>query len=619
MAYYEGETLDQRIIASSDPPGRKDKPLPIEKAIDIAIQIARGLAKAHEKEIVHRDIKPANIMQTKEGVVKVLDFGLAKLSTQTKLTKESTTLGTVSYMSPEQAKGKEVDHRTDIWSLGVILYEMVTGQLPFKGEYESAVIYSIMNDTQEPVTGLRTGIPMELERIINKCLQKSAEDRYQHVEELVVDLKGLKYNSTGSYPIKEKKKRQPKSVLFSVAVLSFLILIVLGYLLILPPEEDRSGWENSIAVLPFDNISNDPEQDYFAAAMTEQTISNLSRLPRLKVIARQSVMKYKDSEIIVSDIGNELDVEYVLESTIRKVADRIRVTAQLIKTEDNFHIWSNDYDRDYNEDLFELQDDLCKEIASNLLAALTPEEEKKIKSERPNSTEAYQFYVKGRYFNYNKFLFTKRIEDFHTSEQLFKKAIELDPEFAPSYAGIADLYNSIYFMPVTLKLSEEQSKMYLELQESYIEQAYKLDANSADVLYVKGFVNWAKQDMDRTFDCFIKTLKLNPNHDRIYFALGSFLNNRGLIYRSIKMFDKGIVISPLEPTSYYALAGSFYIIGKFDKAEIDFKKAFQMEPNLLVGMREYVEFLITLKKYDEAEKMLERINTINPDYPINRY
>jgi len=189
MDYYDGDTLDKRI---------KEKPLPIEEAIDIAIQIPQGLAIAHEKEIVHRDAKPANIMLTKEGVVKVLDFGLAKLSTQTKLTKESTTLGTVSYMSPEQAKGEDVDYRTDIWSLGVIIYEMLTGQLPFKGEYESAVIYSIMNDTQEPVTGLRTGIPMELERIINKCLQKNPGDRYQHISELIVDLRNLKKESESS-------------------------------------------------------------------------------------------------------------------------------------------------------------------------------------------------------------------------------------------------------------------------------------------------------------------------------------------------------------------------------------------------------------------------------------
>jgi serine/threonine-protein kinase len=186
MDYYEGETLDKSI---------KEKPLPIEESIYITIQIAQGLAKAHEKEIVHRDIKPANIMLTADGVVKILDFGLAKLSTQTKLTKESTTLGTVSYMSPEQAKGEEVDKRTDIWSLGVILYEMLTGQLPFKGEYESAVIYSILNDTQEPVTGLRTGMPMELERITNKCLQKRPADRYQHVDELIVDLRQIREES----------------------------------------------------------------------------------------------------------------------------------------------------------------------------------------------------------------------------------------------------------------------------------------------------------------------------------------------------------------------------------------------------------------------------------------
>ena len=186
MAYYEGETLDKTI---------KEKPLPVEEAIDIAVQIAQGLAKAHEKEIVHRDIKPANIMLTADGVVKILDFGLAKLSTQTKLTKDGTMLGTIAYMSPEQARGDEVDHKTDIWSLGVIIYEMLTGQLPFKGDYDQAVIYGIANEQPEPITGLRTGVPLELERIINRCISKDPQDRYQHADDLLSELNRLKKDS----------------------------------------------------------------------------------------------------------------------------------------------------------------------------------------------------------------------------------------------------------------------------------------------------------------------------------------------------------------------------------------------------------------------------------------
>ena len=284
MACYDGETLKLKIEKGI---------LKIEEAIDYTIQIAQGLQKAHEKGIIHRDIKPANIMLTDDGVVKILDFGLAKLSTQTKLTKESTTLGTVSYMSPEQAKGEDVDYRTDTWSLGVIIYEMLTGQLPFKGEYESAVIYSIMNDTQEPVTALRSGVPMELERIINKCLQKNSTDRYQHIDDMIVDLKGLKSESIGIPSIEEKQKKRSKSVLLPIAIISIIILIIVGYFILQQDEKSSSEWENSIAVLPFTDLSPEKDQEWFCDGMTEQIITNLTKLNRLKVIAFTSALKLR--------------------------------------------------------------------------------------------------------------------------------------------------------------------------------------------------------------------------------------------------------------------------------------------------------------------------------------
>jgi non-specific serine/threonine protein kinase len=610
MAYYEGETLDKRI---------KDKPLPFEKANDIAIQIAQGLAKAHEKEIVHRDIKPANIMLTKEGVVKVLDFGLAKLSTQTKLTKESTTLGTVSYMSPEQAKGEDVDYRTDIWSLGVIIYEMLTGQLPFKGEYESAVIYSIMNDTQEPVTALRTGVPLELERIVNKCLQKNPADRYQHIDELIVDLQGIKRQSesTGIPSKEEKQKKRSKSVLLPIAILSIVILIIAGYFLITSGEKSTSEWENSIAVLPFADLSPNKDQEYFCDGMTEQIITNLSKINRLKVIGRTSVMKFKNTEKTLPEIGKELNVSHILEGSIRKYSNSIRVTAQLINTEDGFHIWADDFDREL-EHVFEVQDDVSQAIASNLIATLSPQEKIKIKTNRPSNTEAYEYYMKGRYFHLIKFFYSLSKEDFLTSEKMFKAAIKLDPNFADSYASLADLYNTYYY---SLPDTGSEKRKNMQLQEAYLDTAYQLDPNSAEVLFTKSNVQWCKNEVDDAIASVKKAILKNKNHNMAYFVLGVYLQKLGIVDLAIKYYTKAIELNPLSYHNYVWRSRLFYDIGEFKKAEIDIEKALEIESNIRFNFfyRNYLLLLITLKKYDNTEKLLIQLEKTHPEWEFHGF
>ena len=439
MAYYEGETLDKKII---------EKPLPIDEAIGIAIQIAQGLAKAHEKDIVHRDIKPANIMLTKEGVVKVLDFGLAKLSTQTKLTKEGTTLGTIAYMSPEQTRGEAVDHRIDIWSLGVILYEMITGQLPFKGDYDQAVIYGIANEQPEPITGLRTGVPLELERIINRCIAKDPQDRYQHADDLLSELNKLKKESELKtiHTQTAASKKRFKSFLLPAAIVSIVMLIILVYLLIPWSEESASEWENSIAVLPFADLSLNKDQEYFCDGITEQIITNLSKLKVLKVIARTSVMPYKDTKKKIPEIGKELNVVNILEGSVSRFGDRLRVTAQLVKSEDGSHLWADNYDYGFEIDsIFAIYDDISEKIADELLRKLSLEERAEILSKRPTNLEAYNYFMQANFYHYKKMMGVGGDEqDFETSEQLYLKAIELDPDYAPYYANLTDLYNSYF-------------------------------------------------------------------------------------------------------------------------------------------------------------------------------
>ena len=610
MAYYEGETLDKRI---------KDKPLPIEETIDISIQIAQGLTKAHEKEIVHRDIKPANIMLTADSVVKILDFGLAKLSTLTKLTKEGTTLGTIAYMSPEQTRGDEVDQKTDIWSLGVILYEMITGQLPFKGEYESAIIYSIVNDTQEPVTALRSGVPMELERIINKCLQKSPEDRYQHVDELIVDLRSMKKESESiGIPTKiEHPAKRSKYVIMSVAVLSILILIVAGYFILIQlSEKSASEWENSIAVLPFADLSPDKDQEYFCDGMTEQILTNLSKFNKLKVIGRTSVMKFKNTEKTLPEIGKELNVTHILEGSIRKYRNSIRVTAQLINTEDGSHLWAEDYDREL-ENIFAIQDDISEMISGVLLQKLSVEEIGEIKSQKPQNIEAWEYYLKGKYFHLNKFLgATQSMDDFNTSELMLKKAIEFDPNYAPSYAALADLYNSYYNI---IAQYEDEKKKYLDLQEKYIETAYNLDQNSADVYRIMGYVQEAKDEPEKAYESYKKAFLIQPNSWESHYSLADFYDNRGLLHLAIKYRTKAIELNPLYPSSYVGRSSCFSRIGELNKAEIDLQKVLEINPDHRTATGYYGYLLILLEKYDEAKVLITKREKIHPNSSVNPF
>ena len=381
IEYVKGQSLKDKIESG---------PLNINEALKIAIQVAEGLNEAHEKGIVHRDIKSANIMITDKGQVKIMDFGLAKLKGKSKLTKAGTTVGTTSYMSPEQSMGKDVDHRTDIWSLGVVLYEMITGQLPFKGEYEQAVVYSILNEEPEPVTGLRTGVPKELERIINKALEKNPSERYQHVQDIMIDIKGLR---------KKNKLRRLKGI------------------------HTDTGSKPSIAVLPFRDMSPQKDQDYFCEGIAEEIINALTQIEKLRVIARTSAFAYKGENIDAREIGKKLDVETLLEGSIRKAGNRLRITAQIINVADGSHLWSEKYDREM-EDIFAIQDEITLTVVDNLKIKLLGKEKENIVKHHTDNQEAYNSYLKGRYFWNRRYKIGYRMALEH-----FQQAIEKDPFF----------------------------------------------------------------------------------------------------------------------------------------------------------------------------------------------
>jgi TolB-like protein/Tfp pilus assembly protein PilF len=478
---------------------------------------------------------------------------------------------------------------------------MLTGQLPFKGDYESAVIYSIINESPEPITVLRIGVPMELERIINKCLQKNPAERYQHLDELIVDLKGLKSEPTGTVTKEEKQQKRFKSVLLPIAIISIILLIIAGYLLIQPGEKSASEWENSIAVLPFADLSPNKDQEFFCDGMIEQIITNLSKINRLKVIGRTSVMKFKNTEKTLPEIGKELNVSHILEGSIRKYGNSIRVTAQLINTEDGSHIWADEFDRKL-EHVFEVQDDVSEAIATNLLASLSPQDKNDIKTNRPGNIEAYEYYMKGRYYHYNKYWgATINKDDFKTSEQMFLKAIDRDPEYALSYASLADLYNTYCHTTV---LTESEYNNYLRMQRFYLNRALELNSNLAEVQIID---SWIHQDYDEIYEAYKsikKALKLTPNNSYANFTMARFFHSRGLINIANRYFVKAIETDPLQPMNYAWNAHCLSLMGKYQESENNLKRALEIDPDHFVTIVYYIWLLIASERYDEANIML---------------
>jgi len=559
MAYYEGETLKEKIERA---------PLKLEEAVDITMNVAIGIARAHESKITHRDIKPSNILITEGGEVKILDFGLAKLIGSTKLTKDGTTLGTIDYMSPEQASGEEVDHRSDIWSLGVVLYEMITGRRPFKGEYEQAVIYSILNVEPEPVTALRIGVPLELERIIHKALTKSPGERFQHVDELLVDLKVISRElEQGRKGVKSTRARRPRVqrgyLLAGLLVLVALVVAGRFYLF-----TGRSEVIDSLAVLPLQNLSGDPDQEYFADGMTEALITELSRIKALRVISRTSALRYKDTDMSLPDIARELNVDAVVEGSVLRAGDQVRITAQLIKAEPEQHLWADDYERDLR-DILNLHTEVARAIAKEIRIALTPEEETRLASTRSVIPEAHEAYLKGRFY-INKW--TK--ESVGRGIEYFEKAIEIDPYYALAHVGLARSYNLLAsFDWISPKEGWPKAKAEviraLEIDETLAEAHVIL----ADVRFM---YDWDWESAERDFK---RAINLNPGYATAHSFYAGFLLSLGRHQEALKEMQIARELDPLSLSIKRLAVVIFTFSRQYDQAITQIDEILDSDPD----------------------------------------
>jgi serine/threonine protein kinase/Tfp pilus assembly protein PilF len=587
MACYEGETLKERIARGS---------LPLEEAIDIAQQIGQGLSKAHAKEIVHRDIKPANIFVTDDGLVKILDFGLAKLVGQTRLTRKGTTMGTVAFMSPEQARSEEVDHRTDVWSLGVVLYEMVTGELPFRGEHEQATIYSILNDEPKPLTDFHENVPKELAQVVKKALAKDPGDRYASVGNMVADLRScqkiMEAKMTGGTEDRSRRAGRKRIFLYSSVAAFVVILVVVGLFLV--PEKDEKI--SSIAVLPLENLSGDPEQEYFADGMTDELISNIAKVSALRVISRTSVMRYKDTIKPLPEIAEELNVDAIVEGSVLRSGDRIRISAQLIHAAKDEHLWAESYERDLR-DILSLQRELARVIATRIDIELTPKEESALASTRSIDPEAHEAYLKGR-FQWNK----RTRNGLEKSVDFFERAIARDPGYAQAYVGLADAYI------VLADLGYRAPRDCYPKAKELVEKALDIDDHLAEAQNTQAYIkysyewNWAEAESG-----FKRAIELNPSYATARQWYSEYLCTFGRFDEAIKEAQWAQELDPLAVMIHINTGIIFYYAGRFDQAIEECHKALEVNDGFPMALYYLAQSLKERGQYDEAFEGYVRI------------
>jgi serine/threonine protein kinase/Tfp pilus assembly protein PilF len=584
MEYVEGEALSQRIDRRT---------LPTRDVINMAAQIADALAEAHSLGVIHRDVKSSNLMVTERGLVKMLDFGLAKMIGP-EISSDSTdptvalggqtafgvVLGTVSYMSPEQALGRDIDQRSDIFSLGVVIYEMLTGRLPFEGTSSTEIIDSIIHKEPIAIARFNYDVPPELERIVRKCMEKDRERRYHSAREVTIDLRNLERDSgtttiTGEAPSRKsqttRRARSRKSI-------------------------------DSLAILPIINAGGDPDTEYLTDGITESIINNLSQLPKLRVMARSTVFRYKGKDVDPQRVGQELGVRAALTGRALQRGDLLIIKTELVDTEDGSHLWGEQYNRKLS-DIFTIEEEISREISDKLRLKLSGAEKKQLTKRYTENNEAYQLYLKGRFY-WNK----RTLEGLKKGIEYFQQAIDNDPGYALAYAGLADSYN------ILVSYSALAPHDAFPKAKAAAIKALELDGRLAEahtsLAFVKFGYDWDWAEAERGFK---QAIQLNPGYSFAHNFYGVLLAALGRLEEAFVEIKKAHDLDPLSLPINTNLGWLMYLARRYDESIQQYLKTIDLDDGFPLAHRRLAQTYEQTQRYGEADAEFEKAAAFSGD------